>query len=168
MNRVTTVSAEELLRHYLRLSLPQFKKSDFVFLANHTLQRIISYKSAIVKCRPIMGSTGVSLGERIANMSVDDVRAAVKEEEERHNNYGTTRATPSDSVNTSQSVGAQFLRQVRSSCKAYGTSKEAAEHARRKCFALQDFFGIRSLFLTITLADNSCFLIQLYMNSWKN
>ena len=67
------------------MSLPEFvtstiQKSDFIFLANHTLQRIISYKSAIVKCRLIMGSTGVSLGERIANMSVDDVRAAVKED----------------------------------------------------------------------------------------
>ena len=114
-----------------------------------------------------MGSAGISLGERIANMTVEDVRAAVKEEEERHKNYGTTRATPSDSVNTSQSVGAQFLRQVRSSCKAYGTSKEPAEYATRKCFALQDFFGIHSLFLTITPADDCCFRIRLYVNSGK-
>ena len=113
-HRATPISAEELLRHYLRLSLPQFKKSDFVFLANHTLQRIISYKSAIVKCRPIMGSTGVSLGERIANMSVDDVRAAVKEDEDRYKNYRTCRTAPSDHINTSQSVGAQFLRSVSS------------------------------------------------------
>ena len=74
-----------------------------------------------------MGSTGVSLGERIANMTVDDVRAAVKEDEDRHKHYGTRRTLPSDDVNTSQSVGAQFLRSVSSSCKAYGTSKEAAE-----------------------------------------
>ena len=115
-----------------------------------------------------MGSTGVSLGERIANMSVDDVRAAVKEDEERHKNYGTRRTTPSDGAHTSQSVGAHFLRSVSSSCKAYGTSKEAAEYARRKCFALQDFFGMHSLFLTITPADDCCFRIRLYVNANKS
>ena len=113
------------------------------------------------------GSTGISLGERIANMTVDDVKAAVKEDEDRHKNDGTRRTAPSDDVNTSQSVGAQFLRSVSSSCKAYGTSKEAAEYARRKCFALQDFFGMHSLFLTITPADDCCFRIRLYVNAGR-
>ena len=63
--RKTPISEEELLCHYLRLSLPQFKKSDFIFLANHALLRILSYKSAIVKCRPIVGSTGISLGNEL-------------------------------------------------------------------------------------------------------
>ena len=31
LNRPTPISDEDLLRHYLKLSLPQFKKSDFVF-----------------------------------------------------------------------------------------------------------------------------------------
>ena len=118
-----------------------------------------------MKCRPIIGSTGISLGERIANMTVDDVREAIKADEERRKNYGATKAATDDDYSRSQSVGAQFLRQVSSSCKAYGTSKEAAEYARRKCFALQDYFGMHSLFLTITPADGCCFRIRLYVNA---
>ena len=118
-----------------------------------------------MKCRPILGSTGVSLEERIANMTVDDIKEAVKEAEERHKKTGSGRGFIGDSSNKSQSVGAQFLRQVSSSCKAYGISKEASEYARRKCFALQDYFGMHSLFLTITPADGCCFRICLYVNS---
>ena len=100
-------------------------------------------------------------------MTVDDIREAVKEAEEKHKKTGSGRGVTGDGSNKSQSVGAQFLRQVSSSCKAYGTSKEAAEYARRKCFALQDYFGIHSLFLTITPADDCCFRIRLYVNSNK-
>ena len=83
MKRQTPISEEELLRHYLRLSLPQFKKSDFVFLACQALRRIMSYRSALVKCRPIIDTNGCRMGEQISKMTVEDVKEAVKEDEAR-------------------------------------------------------------------------------------
>ena len=66
LKRKTPISEEELLCHYLRLSLPQFKKSDFVFLACQALRRIMSYRSALVKCRPIIDTNGCRMGEQIS------------------------------------------------------------------------------------------------------
>ena len=47
----------------------------------------------------------------LPNMTVDDVKAAVKENEDRHKNYGTRRTAPSDDVSTSQSEGHNFYAQ---------------------------------------------------------
>jgi hypothetical protein len=46
-----------------------------------------------------------------------------------------------------------------------GHTKEAAEYARRKCFALQDYNGIHSLFATITLDDKVSRWVFLYANA---
>ena len=71
------------------------------------------------------------------------------------------------SHNQSNNIATKFLKAVSTSCRAFGTSKEAAEYARRKCFALQDYFGMHSLFLAINPDDTSCFLIRLYVKSQK-
>ena len=164
LKRPTPISEEELLRHYLRLSLPQFKKSDFVFLACQALRRIMSYRSALVKFRPIIDTNGCRMGEQISKMTVEDVKEAVKEEETPKNN---TTNMSTVSCNQNDNIATKFLKAVSTSCRAFGTSKEAAEYARRKCFALQDCFGMHSLFLTITPDDVCCFRIRLYVNSEK-
>ena len=164
MKRPTPISEEELLRLYLRLSLPQFKKSDFVFLACQALCRIMSYRSDLVKCRPIIDTNGSRMGEQISKMTIEDVKEAIKEDKTRNN---ATDYTSSSTHNGRESIGAKFLKAVSTSCRAFGTSKEAAEYARRKCFALQDYFRMHSLFLTITPDDKCCFRIRLYVNSKK-
>ena len=162
LTRPTPISDVELLRHYLRLSLPQFMKSDFLYLACAALRRIMSYNSALLKCRPIMDSSGTSMGDEIAKMTVEDVKEAVKEDETRRKHGKTARTYGTGSR---YSVAAKFLKAVSTSCRAFGTSKEAAEYARRKCFALWDYYGMHSLFVTITPADDCCFRIRLYVDS---
>ena len=67
--------------------------------------------------------------------------------------------------NGRDSVATKFLKAVNTYCRAFETYVEAAEYARRKCFSLQNYFGMHSLFLTITPDDQCCFRIRLYVNS---
>ena len=100
LKRPTPISEEELLRYYLRLSLPQFKKSDFVFLACQVLRRIMSYRSALVKCRPIIDTNGCRMGEQISKMTVEDVKEAVKENETRQKTQLTCQVCPAIKMTT--------------------------------------------------------------------
>ena len=153
LKRRTKISDEVLLRHYLRLSLPQFMRSEFVLLANHMLNRILSYKSALLKCRPIIDDNGTAMGVEIAKMSVEDVKEAVKDEQETDRKMDDAHVSRSKG----KSVAKKFLQAVRASCRAMGHTKEAAEYARRKCFALQKDFGLHRPFFTITSNDECSF-----------
>ena len=168
LRRRVPISDEEVLRHYLRLSLPQFMRSEFVLLANHMLNRILSYKSAIVKCRPIVNNGGTSFGDTIATMTIEDIKEAVNEEAEK-DRLRNAQCQIGGNVNSgmaqSYTTAQKFLKAVRTSCRSMGHTKEAAEYARRKCFALQDFFGMHSLFFTITPDDECSFRVMLYANA---
>jgi hypothetical protein len=55
-----------------------------------------------------------------------------------------------------------FLKAISISCKAMGHTEQAAKDARRHCFAMLDYFGLNSLFLSTT-PDNECrFRVRLY------
>ena len=163
LNRPTSIS-DDLLRHHLKLSLPKFKKSDFDFLACQALRRILSYRYALFKCRPIIDANGIRMGDHISKMTVEDVKEAVKQEEARKDN-SNVMLDHNDSRR--DSVATKFLKTVNTSCRAFGTYVEAVEYARRKCFALQNYFGMNSLLVTITQDDQCCFRIRLYVNSKK-
>ncbi len=55
-----------------------------------------------------------------------------------------------------------FLKAVKTSCQSVGHSEEATKNARRKCFAMLDFFGLNSLFLSTTPDDDCSFRVRLY------
>ena len=82
-------------------------------------------------------------------MSIEDIKNAIEEE----NSSGTQ---------TQDSVASKFLKAVSASCKELGHTKEAAQQARRRCFALQEYFGMHSLFVTITIDDECSFRVRLY------
>ena len=55
-----------------------------------------------------------------------------------------------------------FLKAISTTCKAMGHTEQAAKDARRCCFAMLDYFGLNSLFLSTT-PDNECsFRVRLY------
>jgi hypothetical protein len=149
--RRSQISSEEKIRHYLRLSLPQFMESEFVLVANFLLGRILSYRTAIMKCRPIIDEHGTSVADIIGAMSIEDIKNAMEEEEE---SSGGTRVQ--------DSTASKLLKAVSASCKELGHTKEAAQQARRRCFALQEYFGMHSLFVTITIDDECSFRVRLY------
>ena len=150
--RRNKISDEERIRHYLRLSLPQFMESEFVLVANFLLGRILSYKTAMIRCRPIIDQNGTAVADQIGNMSIDEMRELMNEE---GNNESTTARPQS-------SVAGKFVQAVSASCKELGHTKEAAQRARRRCFALQEYFGMHSLFVTITIDDECSFRVRLY------
>jgi len=62
----------------------------------------------------------------------------------------------------------ELMAGVSTSCKSLGHSPESAKFARRCCFALVDYFGLNSLFLTISPCDECSFRVRLYAhpNQW--
>jgi hypothetical protein len=73
LDRQNPISDEELIRHYLRLSLPQFMESEFVLVANYLLGQILSFKSAVMKCRPLVDEHGTAVGDEIGRMTVEEI-----------------------------------------------------------------------------------------------
>ncbi len=63
-----------------------------------------------------------------------------------------------------------FLRAISTTCKAMGHTEQVAKDARRRCFAMVDFFGLNSLFMSTTPDDECSFRVSLYYNShyWVN
>jgi len=51
-----------------------------------------------------------------------------------------------------------------------GHTEIAAKDARRRCFAMLDFFGLNSLFMSTTPDDECSFRVRLYCkpHSWVN
>ncbi len=50
-----------------------------------------------------------------------------------------------------------LLKAISMSCRETGHTKEAAKYARRCCFAMLDYYGLNSLFLTTTPDDEYSF-----------
>ena len=67
--RKNAVSDIECMKHYLRLSLPQFQKPDFVLVLGHILFRKQVFRSAFIKCISKAGSDGITLGERFSRIT---------------------------------------------------------------------------------------------------
>ena len=151
--RRNKISQEECLKHYAQLSPPQFMRPEFVLLLRAMLDRITMYNSARLQCNLFSADLGpdgkkMSLAEEISTMKEEDLVAALKEEEGHET--GTA---------------GRFLKAVSASCRSLGHTAEAAKTARRKNFALQDYFGAHSLFITVCPDDERSFRIRLYVDS---
>ena len=140
MPRRNAVSLEKCLAHYGRLSLNQFMRGDFCLIANHMLDRQLSYTSGKVKCRANID--GVPLAEKISQLTVKDFEEVVS------------------GSNTSNSATSQLLTSVSASCKAMGHTSEAAAYWRRIFFALSDRYGMNAFMLTVTPNDLHTFSVK--------
>ncbi len=107
--RLVGVSNEACLKHYMRLSLNQFMRPDFILVCYHLMCRTASYTTGLIKCRS--DYQGQALEERISKLSVGDVHKAAKELNQRDRNN-----EPLD-VNI---PAASFLKSVTTSCKILG------------------------------------------------
>jgi hypothetical protein len=143
MNRKVKVSLELCIQLYFRLSLSQFMEGPTVLVMNHIYNRRMSYMSGVMTCRSSVN--GVPLGERLSTLSTENL-----EKIDEHN-FDTLDSNTKD-----------FLKAIKTSCQSVGHSEEAAKYARRKCFAMLDFFGLNSLFLSTTPDDECSFRVRLY------
>jgi hypothetical protein len=143
MKRKVKVSLELCIQLYFRLSLSQFMEGPTMLVMNHIYNRQMSYMSGVMTCR--LSVDGVPLGERLSTLSTEDL-----EKVDEHN-FDTLDSNTKD-----------FLKAVKTSCQSGGHLEEAAKYARQKCFAMLDFFGLNSLFLTTTPDDGCSFRERLY------
>ena len=97
---------------------------------------------------------GKTLAEQVANITADDVAAASKRAHLQQ---------PPDYSN----AAFKYLQTVSTACKLMGHSKEVAQDARKKYFAMIDYFGLPSLFFTISPCDECSFCVGLYATSKK-
>jgi hypothetical protein len=143
MKRRVKVSLQLCIQLYLQLSLTQFKEGPTILVMNHIHNRQLSYISGVMTC----GSTvnGVSLGEKLSKLTVQD-REQIQENN-TDNLHDNTKG---------------LLRAISMSCKAMGHTDEAAKYAHCCCFAMLDYYGPNSLFLSTTLDDECSFRVRLY------
>jgi hypothetical protein len=127
----------------MRLSLEQFMEGPTILVMNHIYNRQMSYKTGVMTCRSTVD--GVPLGEKLATLTAEDF------EQINNNNNDNLNATTKS-----------FLRAISTTCKAMGHTEQAAKDARRQCFAMLDFHGLNSLFMSTTPCDQCCFRVRFY------
>ena len=143
MERRVKVSLELCIQVYLRLSLKQFMEGPTILVLNHIFNRQMSYKTGVMTCRSTID--GVPLGEKLSTLTKEDF------DQISNNNNDNLNATTKS-----------FLRAISTTCNAMGHTEQAAKHARRRCFAMLDFFGLNSLFMSTTPDDECSFRVRLY------
>jgi hypothetical protein len=135
----------------MRLAMLQFMRGDVILVMNHLYGRQLSYKSGIMTSRSNKGAEGrENLAELFSQITIEELQAAADEENPQH--------TP---------LVKKLMKSISTSCKAMGHTPEAAAYARRCCFAMQDRFGLNSIFLTVTPDDEKNFRIKLLTNPGK-
>jgi hypothetical protein len=155
-DRANRVSEVEAMKHYLRLSLPQFQKPDFILVLGHILFRKLAFQSASVRCMSKAGEDGISLGEAFSNVTDDQIMNMAKTSKMRELFSAGQETLPG-----------RLLHTVKTSCKNVPYADEATLEARTKLFGLWTHFGSPSIFFTISPADECSFRVSLFWNTSK-
>ena len=143
--RPNHVSFQACIQRYMRLSMLQFMRGDVILVMNHMYGRQVSYKSGVMTSRSNV--RGETLGEKFSQIPADELEKAANTE-----NVNDPKLSP---------MVKQLMKSIFTSCKALGHTPEAAQFARRSCFSMQDYFGLNSVFITITPDDECNFRIKL-------
>ncbi len=130
------VSLELCIQVHMQLLLQQFMEEPTILVMNHFYNRQMLYKSGVMTCRSSVD--GVALGEKLSTLSMENL--------EKLDDNNADRLDPATKG---------LLKAISTSCKAMGHTKEAAKYVRHCCFAMLDYCGMNSLFLSTT-ADDEC------------
>jgi hypothetical protein len=115
-----------------------------ILVMNHIYNRQMSYKSGVMTCRSNVG--GVTLGEKLSMLPTESFE----------------KIDVVNNTNNLDETTKGFLKGVETSCRSMGHTVEAAKFARRCMFAMLDYFGLNSLFLSTTPDDECSFRVRLY------
>ena len=138
------VSKVECLKYYLRHSLPQFKRGNFILVVNHLYNRIMSYESGVITCRSATFN-GESFAESVSTLTEAQIKEAARK---------------MDKNEVDNSIAGEFLRRVNTSCKAIGYTKAAADAALRQMYVLCGYLGYPDIFFTLTPDDECSFRVR--------
>ena len=151
LKRPIPVSKIECIKNYMRVSLPQFRRQNFILVSTHMYHRIKSFETGYIKCQAAFQGHR-TLAEGVSKVTPDEVRAAaLKLKAGERCNY-------SDSAQV-------FLKTVLTSCVPIGHSNEAADYGRKQYMALWNKFGPASVFFTVSPCDECSFRMKLYATS---
>lgn len=147
--RRTAISKSEVIRRYVRLAMPQFMTPDVILVLHHIFTRQLSFNTGVMTCRNTFNSSN-EFTKKINSLKASD--------------FETTEEQPNPCANANVN---SVVKSIQTSCKSMGHTAEAAKAARRRQFAMIDFFGLNSLFLTITPDDECSFRVRLYADPNK-
>ena len=145
--RLTHVSEEHGLQHLMRLSLHQFHRHMFILVGYHVFNRILSFRTGLIMSKGYV--EGEVLANRVSSLTVQEVMTAGLRR--RHGVRANLRNTADG-----------FLHAISTACAPIGHSNEAADKARKRYFALWEFFGPGSIFVTVSPCDERSFHLKLF------
>ena len=145
--RLTHVSGEHGLQHLMCLSLRQFHRHMFILVGYHVFNRILSFRTGLIMSKGYV--EGEVLANRVSSLTVQEVMTAGLRR--RHGVHANLRNTADG-----------FLHAISTACAPIGHSNEAADKARKRYFALWDFFGPGSIFVTVSPCDERSFRLKLF------
>ena len=137
------ISKKQIIKRYTRLAMPQFMTAEVILILHHIFSRQISFDTGIMTCRKKHGSTDFT--RQINSLKASDF-------EERQDGSDPRSDHRVNSI----------VNSITTSCKSLGHTAEAAGAARQRQFAMMDYFGLNSLFLTITPDDECNFRVRLF------
>lgn len=143
MKRRVKVSLDKCIQLYMHIALGQFMEGPTILVMNHIYNRQMSYKMGVMTCRSSLD--GIPLGKKLSSLSTKDF-----EQIKENNNDNLNPMTKS------------FLKAISTACSAMGHTEQAAKHAKQRCVAMLDYFGLNSLFLSTTPDDKCSFRVRLY------
>ncbi len=117
-----------------------------ILVMNQIYNRQMSYKTGVMTCRSTID--GIPMSEKLSTLSTEDFEQI--DDNDNDNLNATTKG---------------FFRAISTTCKAMGHTEQAAKDARRRCFAMVDFFVLISLFMSTTPDDGCSFRVGLYYKS---
>jgi len=150
VKRENHVSYEECLRHYRNLCLPALHRDDVILVSYHLLNRILSFKSAIINCNKKVAENS-TIAHQFSNITIKDLEEAVDARQSHINN----------GINDT-GVTTKFLRTVEACCRPLQHTAEAATAARGKYFAMFDQFGSGAIFVTISPTGSRNLRVRAY------
>ena len=148
--RRVNVSLDACIKRYFRTAMPQFMRSEVVFVLEHMFARHVSYKTGIVKLRNNIG--GQKVGDILGNCTVEDFKKILENEDD----------------NSLSGPVKMLMKSISTTCQALGHTEDAAKFARKCHFATMDHFGMNSLFLTISPCDECSFRVRLFADPNKD
>ena len=149
--RPTKVSTMEVIRHYVRLSLPQFQRADFILVLYAMYQRVQSFQNSIITCKTKLNNT--TLGEALSTITAEQLEET------------TTQVLAGRGQQTSNATMNKVFHSISANCKDVGHSNEAASVARSKIFAIWQYFGPPAIFATASPCDENSMRVRLYATS---
>ena len=148
LKRRTVLSEKSCIERYGQSSMRQLMRGDCCLFFNHMYGRRLSYDTGLSTLKK--WSHGEQLGDFLGRMRSCDV--------------GNDNPIKGDVKEGSEEYK-ELMKAISTSCRSIACSPEAAKEARKKSFAMMDYYGVNPIFVTITPDDECSFRVRLFCHA---